>query len=395
MSKGMRFRGEVIWSIGLVLLFLLPLIAACGDDEGSRARVTSRRTAPPPPEVTLPPEEETVATAVEEVEPIVVEPEEPREVTYEEAESVYFERRYDEATELFTLYTERRPQNPWGFYMLGLSAWKSGQHGLAEDALQRALERDPLHVKSWLNLARVQLDEGRVDEALLQVEEALAIEPESSVGYRLLGRAYGQLDRREEAIDAYRQAILIDSEDAWSMNNLGYLLIEDERFEEALPPLARAVELEPEISTFHNNLGVALERNGYFRAAEDAFRAVLALDDSYLKAEINLLRVETLEEDPTLLPVDLAELARSFVDEVEGWREAVAYREWPDWVELEEPAPIADPVVITGNEVALGDTLPLESQASDTTGVESSEAGDGESGAEGSGDEGEGSANGS
>src|SRR4051794_27356138 len=44
-------------------------------------------------------------------------------VTYEKAEASFRSGRYDEATQLFTGYTESNPDNPWGFYMLGISAW--------------------------------------------------------------------------------------------------------------------------------------------------------------------------------------------------------------------------------------------------------------------------------
>ena len=279
--KGLEYRREVVWSFAaLALLFLLPLFVGCGGDEGTgasaRVQRTRERTAQLPPEVTLPPEEPAVTTREERtLEPVVVEPEPPRQVTYGEAESVFLERRYDEATALFVRYTERRTENPWGYY----------------------------HVKSWINLARVLLDQERSEEALEMIDEALAIEPESSVGLRLQGRAYHQLGRLDDAIDSYRQAILIDNTDGWSMNNTGLILIEQERFEEALMPLARAVELEPEIPIFHNHLGVALERPGHYRAAEDAFRSVLTLDETYLKAEVSLARIEGVEEDPYTLPV--------------------------------------------------------------------------------------------
>jgi tetratricopeptide (TPR) repeat protein len=374
--KGLEYRGEVVWSLAaLALLFLLPLFVGCGGDEGTGASAkvqsTRERTTQLPPQVTLPPEQPAVATREEQtLEPVVVEPEPPRQVTYGEAESVFLERRYDEATDLFVRYTELRSENPWGFYMLGLSAWKSDQHGLAEDAFQSALELDPYHVKSWINLARVLLDQERSEEALEMIDEALAIEPESSVGLRLQGRAYHQLGRLDEAIDSYRQSILIDNSDGWSMNNMGLILIEQERFEEALMPLARAVELEPEIPIFHNNLGVALERTGHYRAAEDAFRSVLTLDETYLKAEVSLARIEGVEEDPYTLPVDIAELARSFIDEVEGWREAVAYREFPDWVETDEVDPLLETVAITTiDTTVVVDTIPAEPQPADTTGL--------------------------
>ncbi|UCF20718.1 MAG: tetratricopeptide repeat protein [Gemmatimonadota bacterium] len=335
MQKGPKLRPEVVWSlVAVVLLALLPLFACGGEEPQMEVVGEATMQAGSDYEVSLPPALPALEGAEESVkQPSEVTP--PREVSYEEAEAAFAERRYDEAAELFRLYSERKPANPWGYYMLGLSAWKSGDRVSAEDAFETALELNPGHVKSWLNLARVLLDEARADEALEKVEEALALDPGSGVALRLQGRVHHQLGQTEEAIDAYRQAILIDDRDAWSMNNMGLILIEEERFEEALPALARAVEIDDGNAIFHNNLGIALERTGHYRAAEDAFKAVLGLDDTYAKAELNLQRVETLLESPELLPVDLAELARSFEDEVAGWREGVAYREWPDEVDLE------------------------------------------------------------
>lgn len=368
--KGMKQRPEVVWSAAaLALLFLLPLFVGCGGNEKASDSQRGERTAQLPPDVRMPPPAEQPQAEEITAEPVVVEPEAPREVTYKEAESVFLEKNYEEATELFTLYTDRRSENPWGYYMLGLSAWKSGQLGLAETALQTALELDPRHVKSWINLARVLLDEERADEALEMVDEALALEPESSVAYRLRGRALHQSGRLDDAIDAYRQAILIDDADVWSMNNMGLVLIEQERFEEALPPLARAVGLEPGIPIFFNNLGAALERTGHYRAAEDAFRSVLALDDGYMKAEISLARVTDMVEDAATLPVDLAELSRSFVDEVEGWREAVAYRESTDSAGVEGVG-LVEPIAVSLVDTVVVDTVPVQPQTDDTTQVE-------------------------
>ena len=333
----LRFRAGVVWSAaGAVLLALLPLVGvACGGGEPPRStdeEVGRVAVALPPP---LPELEATEAAEPGENTAVVAVPEIPTEVSYEEAEQAFLEWRYDEAVDLFTHYTDRRPSNPWGFYMLGLSAWKAGEPGEAEDAFERALELDPQHLKSWLNLARVRLDTSRPESALEAIDAALAIDSESNVAIRLQGRAYHQLGQTEEAIDAYRRAILLVEEDVWSMNIMGLILIEEGRFEEALPPLARAVDLEEDRAIFLNNLGIALENTGHYRAAEEAYKAAVAVDGTHEKAFVNLARAEVQDEDPSLGPVDLTELAQTFIDEVEGWREAVAYVDQPEPIELE------------------------------------------------------------
>lgn len=241
-------------------------------------------------------------------------------VTFEDAETTYREKRYEEAVTKFTAYTETKPENPWGFYMLGLSGWKSGNHALAEEAFLKAIELDSAHVKSRLNLGRVLMETNRHADAVEHIQAAIDLDSTSSEGFRLLGRAYDGLGRVVDAIWALKQAIVLDGRDVWALNNLGTVLLRNGRYEDALGPLARAVELEPKVATFQNNLGLALERTGYYKAAAEAYRAALAVDSTYGKPAISLSRVEQLTEADTLPPLDLTVVVQRFLEQVETWR---------------------------------------------------------------------------
>jgi Flp pilus assembly protein TadD len=219
-------------------------------------------------------------------------------VTFEMADSAYRDRRYDDATTLFKTYTEDRPSNPWGFYMLGLAAWKSGDREEAKGAFVKALALDSTHVKSHLNLSRVLLEAGQPDSALVHIEAAIALDSTSSEPLRLEGRAFEIQGKTDDAIVAYQSAIEKDSTDVWSLNNLGALYIRLERFQDAIEPLKTAALLNDKIATFHNNLGMALERTGQYRAAESEYRAAVAIEGTYGKAVTNLQRVEQLKEVP-------------------------------------------------------------------------------------------------
>ena len=349
MISTLRFRSGVIWSAWLLALLVMSIaLVGCGGDEPTQAVARIERSEDGATATVSSPREVQIATSpvtTELVEPVVAEPEPPKEVSFEEAQAAFFERRYDESVELFTRYSERKSENPWGYYMLGLSAWKADDNDKAEIAFEQALELDPKHVKSWLNLSRVLLDSERAEGALVKIDEALSIDPNSGVARRLKGRAYHQLGRMDEAIESYREALLVDGQDVWSMNNMGLIMIEQERFDEAAPPLARAVEIKDDVAIFQNNLGIALERTGHFRAAEEAYKAALAVDETHERAFVSLGRVESLEVDSSVEPLDLAQLAQAFVDLIEGWREPVALTEEVELEPVEpetvEPAPIA------------------------------------------------------
>jgi tetratricopeptide (TPR) repeat protein len=238
------------------------------------------------------------------------------DVSFDEAEKAYRERRYEEAVGLFTGYVTSKPGNPWGHYMLGLSAWKSGDLSLARGALERSLELDPRHVKTLLNLSRVLLELGDAKEALRHVTAAIKVDEGSAEAYRLMGRVRTAFNMPNEALAAYQIALSHDPTDVWSMNNMGLLLVQQQRYEEALRPLARAVQLDSTVPVFHNNLGIALEHTGHYVLATQEYRAAVTLDSSYTRAVLSLSRVNGRKEDPTLVPVELSVLAEAFDREV-------------------------------------------------------------------------------
>ncbi len=226
--------------------------------------------------------------------------------SFDDGQAAYQARKYSDAIAIFDRYTTERPANAWGHYMLGLSAWKSGDLAKSEQAFERALSVDPQHVKSLVNLSRVFIEQKRHVEAVERLSSAAEIDPESTEIYRLLGRTYRTQGKTDEAVAAYRRAIELNQLDAWSMNNLGLMFLETGRADEALPLLTKATELRPEVPVFHNNLGMALEHTGRFRAAATAYRAALAADPGYDKAKRNLARVEAVQgnSEETKMPHD-------------------------------------------------------------------------------------------
>ena len=307
--RGGRRSGFGLVVVSAAWVSLAWVAAACGDSgEAARPAVTTvaavtEPAAPVPPPTAPEPEAEVPVVAAN--------------VTYGDAETVYRSGKYHDAMELFSVYVLRRPENPWGHYMLGISAWKAGELERAETALTKAVELSPKHVKGLVNLARVLLDRDRPEAALVHLERALEIDSAATETWRVMGNALSDLGRNDDAIASYRHALSADGEDTWSMNNLGLVLIREGRYEEALPPLARATELSPKTAVFQNNLGVALERSGYPVEAAGAFRAALDAQPGYGKAEQSLARVEKVSVPNTVPPLDLKALAGSFADQIQ------------------------------------------------------------------------------
>ncbi len=240
----------------------------------------------------------------------------PASVIYADAEQAYTDKEFRQAAELFTVYTDRRPQNAWGFYMLGLSSWKNGELEAANDALTHALVIKPDHFKSMVNLARVQLEQRDAAAALVNIENAVALRSSDSAALRVLARTYGELQRTEEAAAVYNEILSTDPDDVWTLNNLGLLYIMKGDYGKATAPLAKAVTIDSSVACFHNNLGLALEQEGFLASAVDCFVEAVAIDSLYTKAVASLIRIEALLPAQAGTVVDLDQLAASFTPEI-------------------------------------------------------------------------------
>jgi tetratricopeptide (TPR) repeat protein len=289
------------------------VLAACGGQETeipkvAQAPVPSPASAP----VTLA-SGPTVTTPVES--PV-------RPATFEDGETLYKEGKFAEAKDAFSSYVDRKPENAFGHYMLGLASWKSGDLTGAEKAFNEALAKDPKHVKSLLNSARVLMDLDRNQEALERIQTARTLDSTATESIRLLARAHHRLGDVESAVTSYREALIADERDVWAMNNLGMLYIEQAKPQEALGPLARAVQLKPTSPIFQNNLGMTLELLGDLTAAKQAYDDALKADSTYAKAKANAERLGDVIVDSSRTSIIVSEVAEVFRQQVKMWKES-------------------------------------------------------------------------
>jgi tetratricopeptide (TPR) repeat protein len=265
----------------------------------------------------------------------------PKLATFETADAAYRAGQFAEAKGLFAGYLATKPEHGFGYYMLGLSAWKSGDLRAAAKAFDRSIGIDSSHQKSYLNSARVLLDLNRDQEALERAERALAIDSTSAEANRVLARAQSKLGHVDDAIASYRRALVIDEQDLWSLNNLGMLYLELGDPDAALGPLARAVQLSPNAPVFQNNLGMALEQDGYPVAAKEAYQAAVRADSSYHKAKTNLDRISPVVGDSAFEEhLSLKKVADLFRLEIGMWRDSAV-----------KPVPVSEVKPVTPDSV--------------------------------------------
>ena len=159
-------------------------------------------------------------------------------------------------------------QMPAGTANLVASAqrhFSNHEFAAAEADYQQILDRDPNNGLALANLATIELQEGKYDDAEKHIKAALVQSPE----------------------------------DAYNLSTLGYLKFREEKYDDALDALSHAVRIDPNNPETQNYLGVTLSHKGLRMQAETALRRALQLDPNYAPAHNNIA-VIYLSQNPPL-----------------------------------------------------------------------------------------------
>jgi tetratricopeptide (TPR) repeat protein len=129
---------------------------------------------------------------------------------------------------------------------------------------------------------------GRVQEAIIQFEQALRLKPDYAEVHNNLGSVLRQAGKLEEAIEQYKQALRIEPDYADAHNNLGITLARLGSLPEAMGHWEEALRLQPDFAEAHNNLGIALAQVGRVQEAIIQFQQALRIEPDYPEAHYNL-----------------------------------------------------------------------------------------------------------
>jgi TolB-like protein/Flp pilus assembly protein TadD len=152
----------------------------------------------------------------------------------------------------------------------------------AQDACEQALASDghalPVHVALG-NLYRYS---GRYDDALVQFDNALLINPKSVDALDGLANTY-RLDHKSQlAEETFLRAIRLQPNYWRGYMSMGGFLFVSGRFEEAIPYYRRITELMPDNAQAFNDLGAAYYLLGDFDQSAESLQQSLALEPTAL-----------------------------------------------------------------------------------------------------------------
>ncbi|MBI4115311.1 MAG: tetratricopeptide repeat protein [Candidatus Omnitrophica bacterium] len=164
-----------------------------------------------------------------------------------------------------------------------LSYWKN-----SEKLFRRAVDVTRNNYIMHNNLGNVLTMQGKTDEAIQHLTEALRIKPYYTDAHNNMGLALEEQGKSEEAIKHFEKALRIRPQDAKAHNNLGNVLLQQGKNEEAIQHFLEALRADPDYANVHFNLGNALLALGKIDEAIHHYSESLRITPQNAEAYNNL-----------------------------------------------------------------------------------------------------------
>ncbi|CAA7624222.1 TPR repeat-containing protein [Candidatus Terasakiella magnetica] len=173
-------------------------------------------------------------------------------------------------------------------HLLGLIATQRGCHENAADLITSAISIQSGATPYYFNLGCVQLELGRVDEAIASFLRSLCLQGDAFESHVLLGDAFQRRGHPKDAVRHYRNAITLRPDSVEAFNNMAMSLMELDHREEALAAFRHALAVLPGTATLHHNIGWVLEELEQLDEAEEHYRRSIAGDPGAFGSHVNL-----------------------------------------------------------------------------------------------------------
>jgi tetratricopeptide (TPR) repeat protein len=175
-----------------------------------------------------------------------------------------------------------------GHTNLGNALFKEDKVDEAIVQHQQALQINPDFAEAHNNLGNALLQKGRVDEAITHFQMALQIKPDNAKAHNNLGNALLQKGRVDEAMAHFQKALQINPDFAEAQYNFSNALMQKGKVDEAIIHFQKALQISPDNAKAHNNLGSALLQKGRADEAIAHFQKAVQIKPDYAGACYNL-----------------------------------------------------------------------------------------------------------
>jgi tetratricopeptide (TPR) repeat protein len=209
------------------------------------------------------------------------------DVLYNVAKCLDMMGRADEAIEYYNRILAITPGETDTYIALAEMESKRGNFERAMAMYREGLRYHPENGDLHGRFGSLLLQTGLVDEAIKELETAVALKADSAI-YANLGMAMSTKGDVDKATKYFNRAIQIDPANAEAHYNLGNTFLAQDLLVKAVGEYEMAIKAKPNYAGAYGNLGVAFAQMGQTDRAIEGFRRAVELDPNNIEAHFNL-----------------------------------------------------------------------------------------------------------
>jgi tetratricopeptide (TPR) repeat protein len=178
-------------------------------------------------------------------------------------------------------YAEKATQKD-RYYIEGRQAIQARDIPLAMSIHQQLIDRYPQEKQAYHSLAELLYEQGRYDDAIDQLNYAIALDPLFGNAYNMLSYCYGRLGDLDRALEMNDKYIFLSPNDPNPYDSRGEILAAAKQYDRAMESFRKAIEKKPDFYVSWRNLGNMYTYTGDLIKAESCFQVTASVEDIYV-----------------------------------------------------------------------------------------------------------------
>ena len=194
------------------------------------------------------------------------------------ARRFHAEGKLAEAESLYRQILVAAPNHPQVLNALGTVLAAAGRLSQARDVFAQASGADPQFAEAWANLAKVDEQTDRLDDAIVALRRAVELQSDIGAYQRRLGVCLGKKGDLSSAIDHLRAAVELDPQSDETFDDLTLAFRKAGRFDELIESCRRRLQQRPDNAQVLASLAEGMGQLGQFEQTAEIWRRVIEID---------------------------------------------------------------------------------------------------------------------
>ena len=196
---------------------------------------------------------------------------------------------------LYTQVIKDAPEKYIGFYNLGIHYYKKGDLANAERYLTEACAKKDATVKNIHALVTIYWENGKLDQALIFLDKAIALDPDNPQSYVMASRMYETKGDKamaksylDKAVAKYPQIVELMDRRTFSLCREGEMLMAGRKYVEAEKKFKEALMMKPDFVPALIDMGSLAAEKGELAKSIEYFTRAEGLDPLNPSVHYNL-----------------------------------------------------------------------------------------------------------